>query len=957
MKRARRHLGRNIFSKHDIKREKAPAGPSFEALETRVLLSGNVMASVVHGNLNIRGDTEANAIVLDQTGLDADQVRISGASNTTINNLAGPVTLSDIMRNVDIRMGAGDDSVTMNSLGLPGNVSVNAQGGVNTLTLNNVQVAISLNIPNSSSLSTNTTIANTTVGKDLIIRPGSGGDNITLRSVEVQRNTKISSGGGADTLTVDNAIFHGAVRLNTGQGADIIQIETNGGPLGPPTLFDGPVSILLSAGDDTLQLGVTGQTGNRSTFADRVRFNGGAGHDTLLNLDASTYTGTSQLRVVNFESNTPIPDTTAPTVSSTDPANNATGVARNQKIVATFSEAMDPLTIIAANVTVTAPGPVPVTGTVDYVGTTMTFTPTSTLAPDTLFIMTITTGAEDLAGNPLANNFVWSFTTGATLDTTAPTVSSTDPLSGATGVALNKKIAAIFSEAMDPLTIIAANVTVTAPGLVPVIGTVAYVGTTMTFTPTSTLAPNTTFTATVTTGAKDLAGNPLASNFTWTFRTGATSDTTAPTVSSTDPLSGDTGVALNKKIAAIFSEAMDPLTITTTNFTVTGPGSTPVIGTVAYVGTTATFTPTLGLAPNTTFTATVTTGAKDMAGNPLASNFTWTFRTGATSDITAPTVTSTNPTDLQPDVVLNKTVAGTFSKSMDPLTITTTNFTVKGPGITPVMGTVNYDALSKTATFTPSSNLAPNTTFTATIAGGVSGVKDLAGNPLASDFTWTFMTGTQLAQAPINLGAAGAFAVMATASISSTGPTQINGDVGLNPGSAQGIPPAQVNGTIHVDDQAVIAAQADLLAAYNDAISRSVGSIDLPGNMGGSTFAPGLYTNSTSVLISGAGPGNNVTLDAQGDPNAIFIFKMGSTLTTGPGAQVILAGGAKASNIFWQVGSSATLNTTTIFKGNILASVTITVNTGSVVEGRLLGGSNSDGSVTINASTITVPVA
>jgi hypothetical protein len=198
---------------------------------------------------------------------------------------------------------------------------------------------------------------------------------------------------------------------------------------------------------------------------------------------------------------------------------------------------------------------------------------------------------------------------------------------------------------------------------------------------------------------------------------------------------------------------------------------------------------------------------------------------------------------------------------------------------------------------------------------------------------------------------------MATASISSTGPTQINGDVGLNPGTAQGIPPEQVNGTIHVTDQAIKDAQTDLLAAYNDAVSRTVTSQSLPGNMGGLTFTPGLYTNSTSVLISGAGPSNHVTLDAQGDPNAIFIFKMGSTLTTGPGAQVILSGGAKASNVFWQVGTSATLDTTTIFKGNILAAVSITINTGSVVEGRLLGGSNSDGSVTVDASTVTVPTA
>ncbi len=179
--------------------------------------------------------------------------------------------------------------------------------------------------------------------------------------------------------------------------------------------------------------------------------------------------------------------------------------------------------------------------------------------------------------------------------------------------------------------------------------------------------------------------------------------------------------------------------------------------------------------------------------------------------------------------------------------------------------------------------------------------------------------------------------------------------MGLNPGSAQGIPPSEINGSIHIDDQAVRTAQSDLLHAYNDAVSRSTASGVLPANMGGLTFTPGLYTNSTSVLIQGVGPGNDVTLDAQGDPNAIFIFKMGSTLTTAPNAHVILAGGAKAGNIFWQVGSSATLNTTTIFKGNILAAVTITVNNGSVVDGRLFGGANSDGSVTVNGSTITVP--
>ena len=330
-----------------------------------------------------------------------------------------------------------------------------------------------------------------------------------------------------------------------------------------------------------------------------------------------------------------------------------------------------------------------------------------------------------------------------------------------------------------------------------------------------------------------------------------------------------------------------------------------------------------------------------------------------TSDTIAPTVIATSPANNATKVALNQKVTATFSEAMNARTITSSTFKVTGPNNISVSGKVSYDVLSKTATFAPSGNLAPDTTYTAKITGGY-GVKDLVGNRMASDKVWTFTTAAQVTQgtqATINLGAASTFAVMATSAISGTGVIHIDGDVGLTPGSSQGIPPTQINGTIHVNDPQVIAAKAALLAAYNDAVSRSVNSISLPGNLGGLTLTPGLYTNSSSVLISGSGPGNNVTLDAQGDPNAVFIFKMGSTLTTGPGAQVILAGGAKASNVFWQVGSSATLNTTTIFKGNILAAVTITVNTGSVVEGRLLAGATSGGAVTINASTVKLPLA
>ncbi|HEX8340413.1 MAG TPA: Ig-like domain-containing protein [Tepidisphaeraceae bacterium] len=816
-----------------------------ETLESRVLLAGNVTATFLNGNLIVAGDVAANDITLDQTGLKSHQLRVSGASGTTVNGQAGSVVVSGVKGDVSIRMALGADNVTVRDAQFPQNLGF-SQGGRDVLTIDNVAVARDLGFRNSSSvLPVNTTITRTTVGKNLGLTTGDGGQLISLEAVEVTGATVIRTAKRYDVLTINDSTFHGTVNLQTNAGNDRVLIEAGGNPAGPRTRFMAAVSIALDNGDDTLQLGQTAQAGRSSDFLGTTRFNGGAGTDTLSRHNAGF---SSKPLIENFENVFPGTDAVAPTVSSTDPAPQATGVALNRKIAATFSEAMASSTIVA-NFTLKGPGNTPVTGTVSLLGTTATFTPAAPLASNTLFTATISTGAKDVAGNALASNKVWTFTTGAAADTTAPTVSVTDPAGNASGVALNKKIAATFSESMDPLTISAAT------------------------------------------------------------------------------------------------------------FTLKAPGNTAVLGTVTYVGLTATFTPNSTLAANTTFTATITTGAKDLAGNALASNKVWTFTTGATPDTTPPTVTLLNPANLKTNVALNKKIATTFSESIDPQTLTTANVTLTGPGNAAVLGTLNYDALTKIATFVPSSNLTANTTYTGRIAGGVNGVKDLAGNPLANDRVWSFTTGTQIAQDPVLLKRAAPFAVMARASISSTGATQINGDVGLNPGAAQGIPTSQVNGTIHVTNQTIINAQTDLLAAYNDAVSRTVTSVALPGNMGGLTFTPGLYTNSTSVLISGAGPNNNVTLDAQGDPNAIFIFKMGSTLTTGPGAQVILAGGAKANNIFWQVGTSATLDTTTIFKGNVMAAVTITVNTGSVVEGRLLGGSTSDGSVTINASTVTVPTA
>jgi hypothetical protein len=645
-------------------------------------------------------------------------------------------------------------------------------------------------------------------------------------------------------------------------------------------------------------------------------------------------------------------DTTRPTVSFIVPANAATGVAIGGNIAAAFSEAMDPLTISTATFTLKQ-GTTVVTGTVTYAGVTATFNPLNNLAPSTTYTATITTGARDLAGNALAAAFVWSFETGATPNTTPPTVSSTVPANAATGVAIGGNIAAVFSEAMDPLTISTATFTL-KQGTTVVTGTVTYAGVTATFNPLNNLAPLTTYTATITTGARDLAGNALATAFVWSFTTGAAPDTTRPTVSSTIPTNAATGVAISGKIAAVFSEAMDPLTISTASFTLK-QGTMAVTGTVSYAGVTATFNPTTDLAPLTTYTATITTGAKDLASNALATNFVWSFTTGTTPDTTPPTVSSTVPANGASDVSINQTINATFSEDMDPLTISTANFMLTGPGATAVTGTVTYVAAGKIATFTPMSNLAPGTTYTAMIT---TGAKDLAGNALAADYVWSFSTGTlsNQNQATINLGSASTFAIMATAAISGGG-DQINGDVGLDPGSAQGIPPSEINGTIHVNDQAIKDAQTALLAAYNDAVSRSVNAQTLEGNLGGLTKTPGLYVNGSSTGISGTGTGGILTLDAQGDANAVFIFKMASTLVTDPGTSIVLSGGAQAKNVYWQVGSSATLGTTSIFKGNILAFVTITVNNGAAVEGRLFAGSGGDasGAVTVQSSTITVP--
>ncbi len=579
-----------------------------------------------------------------------------------------------------------------------------------------------------------------------------------------------------------------------------------------------------------------------------------------------------------------------------------------------------------------------------------------------------------------------SGTTGSGL----PTVTSVTPANATPGIAVNMKVTATFSESMSSATITAPGTfTVTGPFVTPVTGTVTYDGPSMTatFTPSGNLLNNTTYSATISTEAKNPAGAALANPFVWTFSTAVTPNTTAPLVSFTAPANGDTSVAINRNIIATFTEAMDPTTIIAANVLVTGPsGSVP--GTVIYAASSfaATFAPTSNLASSATYTATITTGVKDLAGNPMAANFIWSFNTGTTADTTPPQVSSTNPANLAVNVPINNLINATFNEAMNPLTIISANFTLMD-GVTPVTGTVAYDALNNIATFTPLSLLTPGTTYTALVT---TGATDLAGNALVSGLVpnpWSFTTTAAPGPAiVINLGLANPFAIAAAAGMTNTPTapvTTVNGDVVLTPTATcngvawpgcGGTAPI-INGTVLFGaDPAAIAVRADLLAAYNSitpaslpgAIVLGCGTIGSGGGAGAgvgcagnSTLPPGVYISATASTIGVTGV---LTLDGQGDANSQFIFQAPSALTTAagalgvPGSEIRLINGAKASNIWWWVGSSATIGTYALFQGNVLADTSITMGTGSTSCGRLLAGAvTASGAFVFDSNVVSVP--
>lgn len=555
-----------------------------------------------------------------------------------------------------------------------------------------------------------------------------------------------------------------------------------------------------------------------------------------------------------------------------------------------------------------------------------------------------------------------------------PMVTAMAPANGATGVAVNdQSISAQFNQPVGPLTGTASfTVTTSAPGVNPV-GTVTLnaAGTLATFTlaPSSSLAPSTVYTATITGATSQATGLSMGSPWVASFTTGSAASTTLPRVELTSPMTTVPGPTLDvgttSSVTATFTADMDPATLTAGSFTlVASVAGTASAGTVTYAtaSRTATFAPAATLLAATNYVATVTTVATNLAGLalagnqaplPAASNYVWSFTTGSGPDTTLPQLTLEFPASLATAVPLNSLVSATFNKPMDFSAALFTLQASQPPSGSPLAGGFTYDPLTLTATFTPSAPLASSTTYTASLTGA----KDLAGNPVVTGTLpdpWTFTTGTVVATSSgLALGSASTFGLMATSAITSTGPSTINGDVSLAPGSSMtGFPPGLVNGTLDVDDAAAAQARTDLLTAFDAGMALPPGITIAPGADLGALYptgiAPGTYTSGSTMLVA-----TPLTLDAGGNVNAVWVFQIGSSLTTN--ASLILANGAQAGNIFWVASLDATIGVNTVFYGTILAGRNVTAVTGATINGRILAGATTAGTIALQTATINVP--
>jgi len=318
-----------------------------------------------------------------------------------------------------------------------------------------------------------------------------------------------------------------------------------------------------------------------------------------------------------------------------------------------------------------------------------------------------------------------------------------------------------------------------------------------------------------------------------------------------------------------------------------------------------------------------------------------------------PEVVSTSPIDGAVAVPLDANVTVTFNTVMDISTINQFSFKLSGPKL--LTGTVSYSNL--TATFNPTDLLSPNTIYTGTVT---TFVKDITGNAMQENYQWSFVTGPS----PINFNSASRFGVLSGIGISNVGYSEIwNMDIAVynaNRASITGFPPGNVvNGDIYAIDDAfplgvaamLATAKSDLFAAYDFAENlRSPNVVLLTGDQGGKTLIPGLYKVNNSLYIQNG----DLTLNARGDTNAVWIFQIAGDLSTqgGAGGNIVLEEGARSRNIFWQTGVSATIGAGSTFHGTVIAANSIFINSNANIVGQLFA---RNGSVNMTSAIINKP--
>ena len=449
-----------------------------------------------------------------------------------------------------------------------------------------------------------------------------------------------------------------------------------------------------------------------------------------------------------------------PVVIAVSPANSQAGVGTNARIMAKFSQPLDPMTVSPATFSVNSGGAIAGTRTVSASergpNTLVTFTPSAPLPASSSVTVAITSGIRNTTGEPLLLNSLSSatFSTGAGTDVVMPTVLQINPPNGVLSVGTNNVITAEFDEPINATTVTTATFSVTAGG-VPVNGRVKVVtgprgiNTQAVFTPDQLLGSTVAYAVSIGTGITDTAGNPLTAPFNSSFQTGVGIDNFQPSLLSVSPQHGATGVPLNARVTVRFSEPINPLSVYSGTFKLNGgpfsivPGTT----TIATDLLSLTFTPAAPLLPNTSYTVTVSSAPsdpiRDLAGNALLSPGVavglGSFTTGSgVADSSSPHVVAVSPAVVTTAVPLNAQVVLQFSEPVAAPSVHAQTVTVSAGGV-PVSGTFTLEQNNRIVRWKPAvlTQLSPNTLYTVTVT---SSVTDYAGNPVTA-FTSTFTTG------------------------------------------------------------------------------------------------------------------------------------------------------------------------------------------------------------------------